>query len=324
MGISSWQTDLQSSIHQYEDLRDACDLNSDVSNAPQSDFPVKVPRAFLSRINPNDPADPLLLQILPTLGEEQDDPGYHIDAVGEFNKHLTPGLIKKYHGRALLITTASCAIHCRYCFRRHYPYPENHASQANWAKAITTLQADTSISEIILSGGDPLSLTDAKLEKLIGQLENIEHLKFLRIHSRFPVVVPSRVTRQLLEILRRSRFKTTMVVHINHANEIDKAAGKALNDMYSSGMQLLNQSVLLKGVNDKVEVLTQLSEDLYSNHVLPYYLHLLDPVQGAAHFDVDEESAKALINSIRARLPGYLVPRLVKEIPDAAYKIPII
>ncbi len=327
MGISSWKTELQSSIHHYQDLAEVCNLKLKglpASENKQSGFPVKVPRPFLSRIDINNPADPLLLQILPTIDENHVSPGFQSDAVGELNKHLTPGLIKKYHGRALLIATATCPIHCRYCFRRHYPYQENQASQDNWAEAISALRKDSSIFEIILSGGDPLSLSDAKLEKLIGLLENIQHLKYLRIHTRFPVVLPKRITNHLLDLLRQTRFRTTMVLHINHAQEIDDDVEHVLHKLHLSNLQLLNQSVLLKGVNDDAKILTKLSESLYLNHVLPYYLHLLDPVQGAAHFDVDEGVARNLMEQLRINLPGYLVPRLVKEIPDTLYKTPLI
>ncbi len=326
MKISSWQTDLQSSIHKYQDLLLESGLKNDSKTTPDaslSTFPTRVPQAYLSRIDKNNPEDPLLLQVLPTIDEDKKTPGFKTDAVGEIKRHLTAGLIKKYHGRALMITTAACAIHCRYCFRRHYPYEKNQASQENWSNAITALQADPGIFEIILSGGDPLSLSDEKLESLILKLGNIPHLKFLRIHTRFPVVVPSRVTKHLLETLKHTRLKTSVVLHINHPNEIDADVRLALNAFHHAGLQLLNQSVLLKGVNDDAEVLTKLSESIYSNHVLPYYLHLLDPIEGAAHFEVDESVAHKIMEQLRTRLPGYLVPRLVKEVPDAPYKIPL-
>ncbi len=326
MGISSWQTELQSSIHHFKDLADACDLKSsqsDASEHPTYGFAVKAPRAFVSKIDKNNPADPLLLQILPTQDEGRHFPGFKADAVDEANKHVIPGLIKKYHGRALLITTASCAIHCRYCFRRHYPYQDNQAGHNNWSEAISAIKGDPTLFEIILSGGDPLSISDGKLEKLIGLLEDIPHLKILRIHTRFPAVLPSRITNQLLEMLTHTRFKITMILHINHPNEIGDDVVHALKNLHRTGIQLLNQSVLLKGINDDARILIRLSEELYSNHVLPYYLHLLDPVQGAAHFDVAEDSARSLINTVREQLPGYLVPRLVRETPNAPYKIPV-
>jgi EF-P beta-lysylation protein EpmB len=326
MRISRWQTDLKSTIHKYQDLMSVCGLKTGTSKAPtnaENNFSVKVPRPFLSRINPDDPFDPLLRQVLPLPEENMVATGYRLDSVGEFNKHITPGLIKKYHGRALLITTASCALHCRYCFRRHYPYQENLAGQDNWSQAISILRDDNEIFEIILSGGDPLSLTDEKLEKLICQLEDISHLKLLRIHTRFPVAVPTRVTEQLLDMLCKTRFKTAMVLHINHPNEIDDEVKIALRRLHATGIHLLNQSVLLKGVNDHADILLKLSETLYQNHVLPYYLHFLDPVQGATHFEVDENHGKLLLEQLRSRLPGYLVPRLVREVADMPYKLPL-
>ena len=326
MKISSWQVDLRSSIHKYQDLLVETNLKRDSKTSPGaslSTFPVRVPRAYISRIEKNNPNDPLLRQVLPTIDEDDKTPGFNTDAVGELKRHLTPGLIKKYHGRALMIATAACAIHCRYCFRRHYPYEENLASQDNWSDAISALQADAGIFEIILSGGDPLSLSDEKLESLILKLDDISHLKFLRIHTRFPVVVPTRVTKHLLDTLKHTRLKTSLVLHINHPNEIDDDVKLALQALHHAGLQLLNQSVLLKGVNDDAEVLKNLSETIYSNHVLPYYLHLLDPIEGAAHFDVDESVAHKIMQQLRTRLPGYLVPRLVKEVPEAPYKIPL-
>lgn len=326
MKISSWQVDLRSSIHKYQDLLVETNLKRDPKTSPGaslSTFPVRVPRAYISRIEKNNPNDPLLRQVLPTIDEDDKTPGFNTDAVGELKRHLTPGLIKKYHGRALMIATAACAIHCRYCFRRHYPYEENLASQDNWSDAISALQADAGIFEIILSGGDPLSLSDEKLESLILKLDDISHLKFLRIHTRFPVVVPTRVTKHLLDTLKHTRLKTSLVLHINHPNEIDDDVKLALQALHHAGLQLLNQSVLLKGVNDDAEVLKNLSETIYSNHVLPYYLHLLDPIEGAAHFDVDESVAHKIMQQLRTRLPGYLVPRLVKEVPEAPYKIPL-
>ena len=235
----------------------------------------------------------------------------------------TPGLLQKYAGRVLLITTGACGIHCRYCFRRHFPYSDSHAAADRWAQALDYLKRDSNIEEVILSGGDPLSLTDARLGELTAQLDGISHLRRLRLHTRLPVVLPERIDDALIRWLGASRLKPVVVIHANHANEFDAAVERALARLHDADVLLLNQSVLLKGVNDEADALCDLSESLVANRVLPYYLHQLDPVQGAAHFAVDDATAKALIGALRDRLPGYLVPQLVRELPGAPAKLPI-
>jgi len=325
MNISRWQQELRALIREPEELLQKTGLkgrNISLANAALTEFPLRVPESYLQRIEKNRPDDPLLRQILPLAAEDLDTPGFNNDPVGEFNKAVTPGLVRKYHGRALLVTTSACAIHCRYCFRRHYPYQDNNPAGGNWTAALEIIGADRTIKEIILSGGDPLTLADEKLASLIQQLEAIPHLKWLRIHTRMPVVLPNRITENIIAAITTNRFKQTVVIHANHPNEINDDVSFALLALHKAGIQLLNQSVLLRGINDDALVLAELSERLYANHVLPYYLHMLDPVAGAAHFDVKEEDAGNIIEKLRAILPGYLVPRLVREAEGAPYKTP--
>jgi L-lysine 2,3-aminomutase len=286
-------------------------------------FPLRVPRGFIARMRPRDPADPLLRQVLP-LGEElQLASGFSKDPVGDLASRRSAGLLHKYRGRALLIATGACGVHCRYCFRRHFPYGEENASAQGWQAAIETIRGDATINEVILSGGDPLSLSDRRLARLVRELEGIGHVGRLRIHTRQPVVLPERVDDALLEWLSATRLQKVVVLHVNHAQEIDAAVERACRELKAAGAALLNQSVLLAGVNDSVSALCNLSEALFAAGVLPYYLHLLDRVQGAAHFEVDELRAATLMRELLARLPGYLAPKLVREIPAQASKTPI-
>lgn len=294
-------------------------LAQQVLQRPQ--FSLLVPRNYAAKMQPGNPADPLLRQVLPILAEQQQVPGFSHDPVGDQKAEKATGLLHKYHGRGLLITTGACAIHCRYCFRQYYTYSRHIFTQL--PKIIENLQIDTSISEIILSGGDPLLLTDARLSQLINQLAQIPHLQRLRIHSRLPVVLPSRITEDLVHHLTATRLQTVMVIHANHINELDTVVQRALQRLTHSGVMLLNQSVLLRGVNDEAVDLQALSEKLFSCRVLPYYLHLLDRVQGAAHFEVDETEAIQLVEQLRQQLPGYLVPKLVREVAGMPYKQPL-
>jgi len=310
-----WMADLRAAyvdpLQLLADLR----LSADEVNlaADFTGFPFRVPRPFVSRMRRCDPDDPLLLQVLPRAEEFAHIPGYGADPVGDLDSRRTPALLQKYAGRALLITTGGCAINCRYCFRRHFPYSDS-AGTARIERAIEDIRFDRSISEIILSGGDPLLLKDDHIGEIVEQLSAIPHLRRLRIHTRLPVVIPSRLTEDLIQTLTQSRLGMVVVVHINHPNEIDDELNAALRRCSSAGIPLLNQSVLLRGINDDLETLTELSATLFDASVLPYYVHLLDPVAGAAHFDVDEAAAQALAASLRAQLPGYLVPRFVREI----------
>ncbi len=286
-------------------------------------FEICVPDAYLARIVPNDPNDPLLRQILPTGDEAAAPPGYVTDPLEEADHRPVKGLIHKYANRVLLIASPACAINCRYCFRRHFPYHENSPSRAQWQEALDYLRADTTIHEAILSGGDPLAASDRQLAWLGKQLESIPHLKRLRIHTRLPVVIPDRVDESLLGWLGSTRLQKVVVLHINHANEIDQAVVDACTRLKQAGVTLLNQSVLLRGINDSVPTLAALSERLFEAGVLPYYLHVLDPVQGAAHFDVPDSEAQALIQALLEHLPGFLMPRLVREVPGKMSKTPL-
>ena len=321
----SWQQQLAHAVTSPETLLNTLGLESDEFGdflAANSQFPLKVPQAYLDKIKPYTPSDPLLLQIMTQSQETVDVAGYNTDPVGDINASQLPGLLHKYHGRVLLITTAACAVHCRYCFRRHFPYQQQTASRDDWQEAIKYIQQDNSIEEVILSGGDPLVLSDHKLETLIKQLEDIPHLSRLRIHSRLPVVLPDRITDELTEILSRSRFNVCLVIHANHANEITGSEIKVLRKLQKAGVQLLNQAVLLNKINNLKEDQIDLSNALYNAGVLPYYLHLLDPVSGSAHFEVQLQDAKKLISKMRTKLPGFLVPKLVREIAGENSKTP--
>ena len=284
-------------------------------------FPLRVPRGFIARMGRGDPNDPLLRQVLP-LGEELAPiPGFTTDPVGDLDATALPGVLHKYRNRTLLVATGACAIHCRYCFRRHFPYGEATAAKQQWQAALDYIAADDTIEEVILSGGDPLLLDDARLESLVGGLERIRHVQRLRLHSRVPVVLPERIDDALLGWLRRSRLQPVVVIHANHPRELDDTVARALAPLRATGTTLLNQTVLLRGVNDDTDILRQLSVRLHQLGVLPYYLHLLDRVTGAAHFDVPEPRAMALWETLRRQLPGYLVPRLARERAGAPYKL---
>jgi L-lysine 2,3-aminomutase len=288
----------------------------------RGEFPMRVPRSFITRMRAGDPADPLLRQVLPLAEEGLLAPGFTLDAVGDLPARAESGVLHKYRGRALLITTGSCAVHCRYCFRRHFPYAEETAARDRWSTALAYLRADTSIQEVLLSGGDPFSLSTQRLRELTDALAEIPHIRRLRVHTRLPIVLPARVDKALTDWLAMLPWPVALVVHANHANEVDAEVRHALRQLRSSGVSLLNQSVLLRGVNDSVDALADLSETLFDSGVLPYYLHLLDRVQGAAHFDVADVVAASIENTLRARLPGYLMPRWVREVAGEPYKTP--
>jgi len=277
----------------------------------------------VARMRHGDASDPLLLQALPQLAELDVVPGFQADAVGDMAARSAQGVLHKYQGRALLIASGSCAINCRYCFRRHFPYGDEMAAAGQWRKALEHVRQDDSISELILSGGDPLSLATAKLEELSCGLADIAHVKRLRIHTRLPVVLPERVDDAFTRWLSELPLQKVVVLHANHANEFDAAVDAACARLREAGATLLNQSVLLRGVNDDADTLAALSERLFAAGVLPYYLHQLDRVQGAAHFEVDDARALALVDAVRQRLPGYLVPKLVREVEGDPSKRPV-
>ncbi len=289
----------------------------------QSEFPLKIPADFLAQIETGNPLDPLLKQVLPVLAETNQVTGFTLDPVGDLNNNPTPSLIHKYHGRVLLIASPKCDIHCRYCFRRHFPY-EQQINQRHWHKALELINQDKSIHEVILSGGDPMSLSEKALVNLIEKIEAIPHIKTLRIHSRTPVVAPSKAPNKLLlEWAKQSRLNKVLVVHCNHANELSDQTAQLLQQYRTAGFHLLNQTVLLKEVNDNGEILIALSHVLFNQGVLPYYLHQLDKVQGASHFEVSDLDALELHEQMRQKLPGYLLPRLVREIEGQPYKTPL-
>ncbi|GAB3282697.1 EF-P beta-lysylation protein EpmB [Parahaliea aestuarii] len=316
--VADWREQLRTVISDGASLLRELDLHPEqvgLSEAACRDFPLKVPRAFVRRMRRGDPQDPLLRQVLASAGELAQAPGFGPDPTGEVGgANPRAGIIHKYRGRLLLVVASGCAVNCRYCFRRHFPYADNRNSRREWQQALDYVREDSSISEVILSGGDPLVAEDDHLAALCADIAAIAHVKRLRIHSRLPIVLPDRVTPALLDALNPPGLQSVMVVHCNHANELDDAVAQAFRRIRERDMTLLNQAVLLAGVNDSEDALAELSEALFERGALPYYLHLLDRVQGAAHFEVDEQRAQRLHAAITARLPGYLVPRLVREI----------
>jgi EF-P beta-lysylation protein EpmB len=283
-------------------------------------FPVFAPLEFIARMQPGEPADPLLRQVLPVAEELASKPGYSTDPVGDRHAAVVPGLLHKYAGRMLIVATGACAVHCRYCFRRHFPYEETPASGAAWQSALKALASDTNIEEVLLSGGDPLTLSDDRLLDLARDLAEIRHVRRLRVHTRLPIVIPQRVTGELIAWLRGTRLTPVVVVHANHPQEIDAAVQHALGRLVDSGIPVLNQSVLLRGVNDNVAALVALSRQLIDMRVMPYYLHELDRVAGAHHFATPTGCGEHLIAALRSQLPGYAVPRLVREVPGEEAK----
>jgi len=285
-------------------------------------FPVRVPRPFIERMKIGDFNDPLLMQVMPLQQEFLITDGFEEDPLEEHDT-VAEGLLHKYKHRVLMIVKAGCAINCRYCFRRHFPYADNSPNKKRWQQALTYIAKHTEISEVIFSGGDPLMANDEHITWLIKQVEDIAHIKRLRLHTRLPVVIPQRISKDLVEILSRCRLKVTMVMHINHPNEINQTLDNALEPLRKARIPLFNQSVLLKGINDDANVLAQLSEDLFDIGIQPYYLHMFDPVQGAAHFNVAENEAVNIVNQTMAILPGFLMPKLVREIAGQTNKTPI-
>ncbi len=312
-----WQQSLASAIKDFDELLHIVELDAsqvNLSEAARKQFSLRVTRAYVDCIKPGDAHDPLLKQILPVNDEMLEIEHFITDPVSDYQSIVADGVLQKYQGRALLITTGACAIHCRYCFRRHFPYSTAHAGQNDWAAAIEYLSSHEDVNEVILSGGDPLTLTDQRLASLVQKIEKIPHINTLRLHTRLPVVLPERVCDELLDWISSTRLQTVIVIHCNHIQEISPAVVHALKDLRQADVTLLNQSVLLKGVNDSVTNLKALSLGLFAAGVLPYYLHMLDPVSGAAHFQVEEQLAINLLNHLQAELPGYLVPKLVREI----------
>ena len=283
-------------------------------HAAGREFPLRVPHSFIARMRKSDVNDPLLKQVLPLIAELDNSPGFGDDPVGDLAATTEKGVLHKYHGRVFAVATGACGVHCRYCFRRHFPYQNNNAGADDWESLLTYIQQDDSVTEVILSGGDPLTISDRRLAGLAQRLASFPRVTRLRIHSRLPIVIPSRVDDALLDWIGNTRLQVIMVLHANHANEIDHKVAAAARRLGDAGVTLLNQSVLLRGVNDSVTALAHLSETLFEAGILPYYLHLLDRVRGAAHFEVEEPVAVDLATALQRQLPGYLVPRLVREI----------
>ena len=308
---------------QLLDLLGLPELAGRVSATAAAQFALRVPQGFVARMRHGDPDDPLLRQVLPLDDEDRPVPGFGLDAVGDLAARGGAGVLHKYEGRALLVATGSCAVHCRYCFRRHFPYGEETAAAGQWRESLDYLAADPSITEVLLSGGDPLSLSTAKLAEFTDGLARLPHVRRLRLHTRLPVVLPERVDAELLAWLSRLPQKVVVVIHANHANEIDAPVAAAVAALRGTGALVLNQAVLLRGVNDSVAALADLSERLFEAGVLPYYLHLLDRVAGSAHFEVPADEARQLHEALSAGLPGYLVPRLVREVAGAPAKLPV-
>lgn len=321
----NWQQQLREAIRDPLELTALLDLPAE-SIAGQFDrsdpFPLLVPHAFARRMRKGDARDPLLLQVLPSAREAVAADGYSADPVAEQGLAQS-GTIRKYPGRALLITTGACPVHCRYCFRREFPYSAQTASRDNWETAIEQIAGQDDIHELILSGGDPLSLSNPRLQRLFAAIEALPHVQTIRIHTRFPVVLPARVDNALIELLNGSRLNTVIVLHANHPAEIDGHVIEATKQLASASNYLLNQSVLLRDINDDAGTLVQLSERLLAAHIKPYYLHLLDRVTGTAHFEVSDSRATQIIATMRKQAPGYLVPTLVREIPGELSKTPV-
>jgi EF-P beta-lysylation protein EpmB len=322
---SGWQQVLRDAVRDLDELARLLELPAEdlarVADTPDR-FPLLVPHGFVARMQKRNLRDPLLLQVLPQTAERTATPGFVPDPLHE-SGFSHGGLLQKYAARALLITTAACPVHCRYCFRREFPYQEHLASRDAWHDALATLATQPDIREIILSGGDPLSLSNRRIAELLSGIAELKHVDCVRIHTRFPIMVPERIDAEFEELLRGAPFKVVTVIHCNHANELDSHTAGTLQRLAGSVDLLLNQTVLLRGVNDSAATLENLSRRLFDCGVLPYYLHMLDPVSGSAHFDVPGSTAVQLLDEMRRRLPGYLVPRLVRENPGQLSKTPV-
>ncbi len=318
VAVVNWQTAMKLAIRSEARLRDELNLPKAVTGDTNA-FSTFVPLEFLAKIRPGDPDDPLLRQVLPTASELVDASGFVADPVGDLAMKVAPGVLRKYQGRALVIATGACGIHCRYCFRREFPYAESGISN-DWDQSLKYLREDTEIEEVLLSGGDPLTLVDQKVDRLLSDLESINHIKRVRIHSRMPVVIPQRVTTELVQRLKASRLTAWMVIHANHPNELGDDVVQATDRMVDAGIPVLNQAVLMRGVNDDLETLVELCKRLVNHRIQPYYLHQLDRVRGAAHFEVPVKVGLRLAAELRARLPGYAVPVYVSEVPGKSSK----
>ena len=318
-----WQQQLQQAIKSPQQLLQQLEIAAEALAEPIADtgFPMLVPQPFVQLMKAGDAADPLLRQVLPIAAELNQLPGYSHDPLQEQQPEV-PGMMRKYRNRVLILLRTGCAVNCRYCFRRHFPYAENSAMQ-HLPEIIDYLLRHPEIDEVIFSGGDPLMATDTLLQRVVEQLERVPHLKRLRIHSRLPIVLPSRLTSELADLLQQSRLLPVLVLHTNHANEISDELRNGLQRLQKAGVRLFNQAVLLKGVNDSVAAQVELSYQLFEAGVQPYYLFTLDKVQGAAHFDLPIQVARDISEGMLQQLPGYMVPKLVAELPERDYKVPL-
>lgn len=320
-----WQEELRNGFRDLGSLLHFLEIppQPEWMDEPQA-FPLRVPKSFAQRMQKGNSKDPLLLQILPTVNETLSAEGFREDAVGDLKSTLHQGIIQKYRGRLLVILTGTCAVHCRYCFRRHFPYHDQRVTAKTRDTLLQLLKNDPSIEEVIFSGGDPLLLNNEQLQQWQQELFAIPTIRRWRIHTRLPSVLPQRIDAKLTQILesfQREQRNVVIVTHINHPNEINGDVYKALTALKMSQITLLNQAVLLKGINDDLESLKTLSEKLFVGGVLPYYLHLLDRARGTHHFDLPLSMARALYRDLSAELPGYLVPKLVREVEGEAYKV---
>ncbi|MCX7116917.1 MAG: EF-P beta-lysylation protein EpmB [Legionellales bacterium] len=323
--IPCWQKNLAEGFSSSTELLHHLQLSASMANADaQKQFKTRVPRGFVARMKIGDRYDPLLLQVLPVTEELVVTEGFVTDPLSEATYNPKNGLIQKYHGRVLLTFTGACAIHCRYCFRRYFPYVDNNPGREGWREVLDYIAKDSAIHEVILSGGDPLLAKDAMLSELLVSLDEIPHLRTLRIHTRLPVVLPERVNDSLIKVFLESRLQKVVVLHSNHPQELDATVEIACQTLRKAGCHVLNQTVLLAGINDNAGILVELSERLFSFGVLPYYLHLLDKVQGTAHFEVQTEHALDIFHQLQRLLPGYLVPKLVREEAGSPHKTLVI
>ncbi|PTV47170.1 EF-P beta-lysylation protein EpmB [Acinetobacter pittii] len=323
----NWQSQLSDLITDPSELLSLLELSSEqlLSGAilASEKFKLRVPRAFVGKMNAKNPLDPLLLQVLPHHLELEEHPEFVTDPLGEEAANQLPGVLHKYKSRFLLTLTGACAVHCRYCFRRHFPYQENLPKNEDWLNIKNYIEANPNINEIILSGGDPLTLSNRKLALWLERLSSLKQIQILRIHSRVPIVIPNRIDEQLISLLKNSRLRIVLVVHSNHASELDDFTCSKLLQLSDHHITVLNQAVLLKGVNDSAQTLIDLSYRLFEARVMPYYLHVLDKVKGAQHFDLESSKIDEIYRDVLANLPGYLVPKLVREIAGEKNKTPL-
>lgn len=321
--IPLWRQIQRETFTDWKKLVDFLQLDLDSPKArllTHSSFPLNLPLRLAQKIQKNCWNDPVLIQFLPTTEEEKESPLFVLDPVEDEAFRKTPKLLHKYQARALLLSTSACAMNCRFCFRRNFAY---ETTEKKFEKELQEIRLDTSLSEILLSGGDPLSLGHTQLESILKELEQIPHVKRIRFHTRFPLGIPERIDADFLKLLGGCEKQIIFVIHCNHAHEFDDTILESLRQIQRLGVIVISQSVLLKGVNDTVEALEELFLLLINNGILPYYLHQLDRVQGAIHFEVPETTGKELIAELQKRLPGYAVPKYVKEEAHKPHKTPI-